>query len=401
MFARYAAFLRLPDVHRMLWFTFIARMPLGTAALALLMHVREMTGSFAIAGTAVGCMMAASAATAPFIGRWIDRSGPLGTLVVTGVMGPAAMAVLFFARELQLPVAGLYAFSLLAGIFAPPITALVRTVLRQRFSDDATRKLAFAVDAMTVEAVFTFGPLLTATLLATASARAAYGMSSAFMLLAVPAFMASRAVRYFRVEPDAKRSLLGPLTEPSLLTVYATTFLITMTFGYLEVGYPAFGAAHGTAAIGAVLIAINSVGSAIGGFTYGGLHMALSPDRLLPRLLFAMVLPLALHATTTSTVVWGVLALVSGLLVAPALTAVMLLVSERAPARYAAEAFTWSATCIGAGFGSGAAIAGLVVERLNAQAAFALAACTIATAGVVCVLTRPRNPSVPASEQTP
>jgi len=393
MFARYWAFLRLPDVPRMLAFTFVARLPMGTASLALLLHVRALTGSFSIAGTTVGCFMAASAVTAPFFGRWIDRAGPRVPLLLASVLSPAAMAIIFFARNFGLNSMGLYIMALLAGCFAPPITVLVRTMLRQRFSADEERKLAFAVDSMLVEAVFTLGPLLTAMLLTVGSPRAAFGLSTALSALAVPMFLASRALRYIRTDVDAERSLLGPLTEPSLLAVYATTFLLTMTFGFMEVGYPAFGTAMGWPALGAMLIAVNSVGSAVGGFTYGGLHLAITPERLLPRLLVAMVPPLALHAMTSSVTAYVMLAFISGLLVAPALTVVMLLISERAPARYATEAFTWSATSIVSGFGLGAAAAGRIVDAWSAQAAFAAAACTIAAAALVNVITRPRKSS--------
>ena len=65
---------------------------------------------------------------------------------------------------------------------------------------------------------------------------------------------------------------------------------------------------------------------------------------------------------------------------APALTVVMLLVSAYAPARYAAEAFTWSATFIVGGVGAGMAIGGQLVEDHGAVAAFALAAVSILVA---------------------
>ena len=79
--ARYAAFLRLPDVTRMLAMAIVARMPIGTVTLALLLHVRAITGSFATAGAAVGAYLGASAVTAPFIGRWIDRRGARSALI--------------------------------------------------------------------------------------------------------------------------------------------------------------------------------------------------------------------------------------------------------------------------------------------------------------------------------
>ena len=48
--ARYAAFFRLPDVTRMLAMAIIARMPIGTVTLALLLHVRALTEADGKAG---------------------------------------------------------------------------------------------------------------------------------------------------------------------------------------------------------------------------------------------------------------------------------------------------------------------------------------------------------------
>ncbi|MGI8896257.1 MAG: hypothetical protein ACR2HE_11510, partial [Casimicrobiaceae bacterium] len=67
-------------------------------------------------------------------------------------------------------------------------------------------------------------------------------------------------------------------------------------------------------------------------------------------------------------------------LIAPALTVVMLLVTAYAPSRYAAEAFTWSATFIVSGVGAGMAIGGQLVEDHGAFAAFALAAASVLVA---------------------
>ncbi len=391
--ARYRAFLGLPDVARLIAFSFVARLPLGTASLALLLHVRALTDSFAIAGAAVGCYLGATAVAAPFFGRWIDRVGPRVPLLLTAVAGPLSLAIIFFAQALHLTVPGLYAASVLAGAFAPPITPLMRTMLRQRFADGEDRRMAFSLDAVVVEAVFTLGPLCTALLLTVASPRAAFGATMLFTLFAVPAFLASRALRYWHLDPDAERDLLGPLTEPRLLVIYAVTFTIAMTFGFLEVGYSAFGTTHAWAALGPILIAISSVGSAVGGILYGGLHFATPPARMLPRLLFVMLLPLALHALTDAPWMWMLWATGAGLVTAPALTTVMLITSEHAPSRYATEAFTWSGTSIVCGFGLGAAIAGRIVESHPAQVAFVVATCTIAVAALATAFIDLRQPS--------
>ena len=378
--ARYAAFFRLPDVTRLLAMAVLARMPLGTVTLALLLHVRELTGSFAAAGAAVGSYLAASAVTAPIIGRWIDRRGARGALIVTGVVSPAALLVLWIAGPLGLSTPTLWVVSAIAGAFSPPITVLTRTMWRYRFDDEAARKTAFALDAVLVEFSFTAGPALIALLLAIGSPAVAFSAAFVFTTLAVPTFLASPALRYWRHDPHAERRLLGPLTEPRLIAVFATTFLLTCSFGLLEIGYPGFAAQVGNPPLAGMLIAVSSIGSAIGGLIYGGLHIALASERQLRRVLAVFVLPIAVHTVITSAGWLSLAAFVAGLCVAPALTVVTMLVSSYAQARYATEAFTWSATCIVSGIGAGNALGGVLLERFNPAAVFASSAAVAALA---------------------
>ncbi|MEO8536236.1 MAG: MFS transporter [Betaproteobacteria bacterium] len=388
--ARYAAFFRLPDVSRLFVMAMVARLPIGTVTLALLLHVRAVTGSFAAAGVAVGCYLGASAITAPFIGRWIDRHGARSALISMGVVSPAALLVVWLAEPLGLAPAQLVAAAAIAGASAPPITVLTRTMWRHRFADDASRKTAFALDSVLVELAFTLGPATIALLLAIGSPAVAFGAAFFFSVIAVPIFLASPALRYWRHEPGAERSLLGPLTEPRLLAVFATTFFLTMSLGLLEIGYPGFAASVSNPPLAGVLLAVNSAGSALGGLLYGGMHWPLAGERQLRRVLALLTVPIALHTLVGATVPLAMLAFVTGLLIAPTLTMVSLLVSTYAPSRYATEAFTWSATCIISGIGAGNAIGGLLVERFGTGYTFGGSACA-ALLAAACSLTTLRG----------
>ena len=188
----------------------------------------------------------------------------------------------------------------------------------------------------------------------------------------MPLFLASPAQKYWRHEPDAERHLLGPLTEPALLVVYGSTFLFTFSLGLLEVGYPGFATALGIPAFSGVLLGINSLGSAAGGLAYGAMHRRFAVDRLAPRLLVMMALPIALQALVASPWLLTPLAFVAGLLIAPVFTVFTTLVTANAPSRYATEAFTWSSTCIISGVGAGNAIGGRLLESGGPAAAFVL-----------------------------
>lgn len=379
---RYRAFLRAPQLVATFALTWLARTPIATVTLGMLLHVRELTGSFTPAGVAVGSYFVAMACTAPVLGRYIDRHGPRLALAVTGTVSPLALFAILAAGPFGLTPAAIAALAAVAGAFAPPVTTLTRASLRQRFASDEDRNTAFALDTVLIEMAFALGPLVIAGLLAFGGAMLAFAFSCVLASLAAPVFALSPAPKYLRPEPDAQRHLLGPLTEPRLIAVFVVVFFVTSTFGLLEVAYPAFGAAKGSLAQGATLIAVNSVGSAVGGLLYGGLDWTVPPARRLPAILALMLIPVTLQAFVSHVAVLAVLAFIGGLLIAPAMTVVMVLVSTHAPSRYATEAFTWASSGIVAGIGAGSAVGGRLVEGYGPSAVFLTAAlCTFAALG--------------------
>jgi MFS family permease len=378
----YVAFFGLPGVPRLLLIALVARMPVGMMSLSMLLHLRELSGSFAFAGAMVGTYLVAMASTAPIQGRLIDRYGPRGVLMATGIVHPAALGLLLFAAPLRLPLTAIAPLTIVAGALVTPISVLTRTLWRHRFEDPGQRRTAFAIDSVLIEINFTVGPALIGLALIVGTPADAFTITWLVAAGAAPLFVLSGAARYWKRATDEDRHLLGPLTEGRLLVVYATSAALTFAFGMLEVGYPGFAARAGMLAFGGALLAVCSIGSAIGGLAYGGLNLALPLERQLPRLLLAFAVPVGAHALVPVPWLLAMLAFVAGLLIAPALTALSLLVTHYAPARYATEAFTWMSTCIVIGVGAGMAVGGQLVETVGPWAAFASAG----AAGVVAAL---------------
>jgi MFS family permease len=375
--ASYLAFLRLPDVKRMVAIAFIGRLPIGMGGLAMLMFLRAEMGNFAIAGMVVGANFIAMAAAAPIQGRLIDRVGPRVPLLVTGVVQPLALLGLFVATLQGASPAVAFAFAIVAGAFASPITVLTRTLWRHRFDHEDERRLAFAVDSVMIEFNFTLGPALVALLLAFAGAATAFAVAIAATVLGVVVFLGSPALKYWRQDDHAERHLLGPLTEPRLLLVFAASFGLTFCFGLLEVGYPAFALTLALPALGGLLLSINSLGSALGGAAYGGMKFHMPLERQFALALGLMALPLFAHSLSLQPVVFAVTAFFAGMAIAPTLTAQTLLVSRIAPAKYATEAFTWSSTFIVSGIGAGMAAGGALIESLPLGQVFAIGALVV------------------------
>ena len=387
----YAQFLRVPGVTRLLAIALIARMPVGMMSLSMLMHMRDLSGSFAFAGGMVGTYLIAMAGTAPIQGRLVDRYGPLGVLAVTGIVHPTALGFLLFAAPLHLPLTAIAPLAMLAGGFVTPISVLTRTLWRHRFDDPGQRRTAFALDTVLIEVNFTLGPALIGLVLLVGTPAHAFAMTWVVAASAAPLFAFSGATRFWKRAVDEDRHLLGPLNNRRLLVVYATSGALTFAFGMLEVGYPGFASRVGMIPFGGALLAICSIGSATGGVAYGGMHFALPLERQLPRLLLGFALLLGTHALVAAPWFLAVLAFGAGLMIAPALTALSLLVTQHAPVRYATEAFTWMSTCIVIGVGAGMAVGGQLVEAVGPWAAFASGSAAVVAAALIASPLRQRR----------
>jgi MFS family permease len=379
---KYVEFIRQPDVGRLLVVALLARMPVGMVGFAMLMFLRESMGNFALAGTAVGINFIAVAAAAPIQGRFIDRHGPRRLLLVTSIVQPLALIAILVSVKLQMPFAVVAFWAAIAGFFASPITTLTRTLWRHRFERDEDRRTAFALDAVTIEINF--------TILATLNATVAFAVAIATVIVAVVVFMLSPALRYFRRETGVERHLFGPLTEPRLWLVFLATFGLTMGFGLLEIGYPAYATALAWPALGGYLLAVNSLGSVVGGAIYGGVHFKAPVERQFACALALMSVPLFLHALVSTTLLFALVAFLAGALIAPSIAAQSVLVSRLAPSRYATEAFTWSSTFIVSGIGAGMALGGALVETQGVRFAFATGSLIVGAMAVLALAISPR-----------
>ena len=89
---RYAEVLRVPHVAALVAATLLARFPIGINALAMILYLRDQTGSFAVAGVVAGGLAAGRGIGAPIQGRLVDSFGPRRVLVPLGSSTPRRWA---------------------------------------------------------------------------------------------------------------------------------------------------------------------------------------------------------------------------------------------------------------------------------------------------------------------
>jgi MFS family permease len=374
---RYARVLRAPHVRALLLAEIPMRLPVGINGLAIVLFLREHTGSYAAAGAVAAGFGIAVGVTSPLIGRLIDRRGLRQTVVPLSLVHAAAMAGLVVCGLSAVPVGVLVLLAAIAGAFIPPLGSISRALWPRllRDEDPGLLSTALAMEGVLVELVFVAGPLLTALLSALIDPAAALILSPVLLLGGLAGFLMQPPVRSWVISEDAGgHGLLGALRSPGIQTLVLCTLPMGFCFGAMEVTLPAFSEDHGARALGGVLVATWSLGSAAGGLLYGARHWSGPAARRYAR--FAALLPIGYLplAIAPSMGVMAVLALLAGLCIAPTLTAGNQIAGDVAPAGAETEAFTWPITALVVGLAIGNWSAGAIVEAVDWQAAFLVSA---------------------------
>jgi MFS family permease len=372
--ARYSTLLARPTLRTSIAASFLGRLPIGIAGMAILMLAQSTSGSFARGGTVAACYTVGLAALAPALGRAIDRYGPKSPLLASAFAFPAALLALVVALQSSAPLWIAGALAAAAGACFPPITVCMRTFLKQQLQDDALLAAAYSLESVLIETIFIVGPLLVAFFVALVSPAAAVLFAAACGLAGTLLFRAAPALAEWRIEARRAASIFGPLAEPGFVPLLVVVFCYSSAFGLVEIGCIAYASELGRPAFAGVLLGIMSVSSAAGGLVYGSRTWGLPLARQFPLALAIMglsIAPLAFLAADWAFALW---CLPAGLAMAPALIMQAMLVAKLSRPDQSTEAFTWSTTALLTGVSAGLALGGFLLEWGRSPAALGAAA---------------------------
>jgi MFS family permease len=351
--------------------------------------VREVSGSFAIAGVSTGALALGSALGAPLQGRLVDRRGA-GMLLPLASLHAAGLLAVWLAGAADAGPALLVVFSFLTGTTMPPLSSVLRSRWPYLLADRPELVAgAFALDSVLIEFIFVVGPLLTTAVVATVGPQYALIVSAACVVIGTVLVLAGLR-GHPGPEPtrDGGQALgLGALVDPGMRTLVFASLPVGFALGSLEVAVPAFAEAEGSAALAGVLLAVWSIGSGLAGLAWGATAGRFS--LLAAHVRFAWLLPVAIAplVLASSPLTMGVLVLLAGLPIAPLIASRNQLIDRVAPAGTATEAFTWPLTALVGGVSFGAAAGGAVVEASSWTGAV-LVSIGVATLGAIVVATR-------------
>jgi len=371
---QYLTVWKMPSAPTLLLAGFAGRLPASMVPLALLLLVEQHTGSYAIAGLAAATYGLSIAAFAPVYGRFADRRGATGLLLLTAAVFPLLLAGLVATVTLGADLWVLLLACVGGGAGMPLVSSTVRAVWQRVTEGSTVRQAAYALDAISVELVFVAGPAVVAILVVLTSPIVAIALAAAMSSSGAVVLALSPEIRGFVPVPRI-RGRRGPIRAPGMPRLLLSGTALMFGLGCLEVGVPAFADRLGSPSMSGVLIAVWSLGSVIGGLWFGARHPQLALSKQYRWALLAVVVGMLPLVLADNLLVLGAILFLGGTTLAPTLTVQNSLVSVLVPSGAATEAFTWTATVAFGASAVGAGVAGAVVESsFGVSGALALAA---------------------------
>jgi MFS family permease len=358
----YLAVLRAGRIGWLELATLIGRLPIGICGLALVLFLKEETGSFAAGGAVAGGMAFGIGLGAPFMGRWVDRRGT-GVLMLLATIHATGILALVVLGKADAPTAVLVLVAAVTGCAFPPSPSVLRArfpaLLRDR---PDLMQTAYALDSVLLELTFVTAPLIVALVVVVLDSAAALVVGSATALVGTAMFLALLPADG-AIEPhDGPRDWLGPLRSPAIRALVVTMVPVGFGIGAVEVSLPAFSEAEGHRELAGILLATWSIGSAAGGFFYGVRPLGVPVARA--HFYFTLLLPLGFLPAllAPSMALMAFLIVPAGIFIAPLIATRNELASTVAPPGTATEALTWPLTALVGGIALGAAIGGALAD---------------------------------------
>lgn len=352
----------------------VGRLSLGMTGLALLLLVKDTTGSYASAGLVSACYALAFGVFGPSRARSADRRGPVRVLLLTAVLHPLSLIALVLIATSGLPTWVLVLPAVTGGATVPPLGPVMRAIWGALL-EGPLRATAYSLESVVIELCFVLGPLLTALLAATIDPAAAVLAAAGLAVGGALWMAATPVVRAVVPVEAASRGRTGPLASPAVRALLLTVVGIGVGFGAIEVALPAYVEAEGARPASAgILLAVWSLGSIVGGLVYGGLHLVTPHRRQLPVLVAALAVGAVLPLLAGGPVLMGLALFAYGLAIAPFTACNAVLLGEAAPPGTVTEAFAWSSSMIFGGAALGSGVAGILVERSGPAAGLAVTA---------------------------
>ena len=281
---RYLELFAFPQVIHLGIAAFPARLAYGMLGLGIFFKAEQSTGSFAVAGFAIGLNALAGAATAGIRGSVMDRWGqkwPLRILV------PAYTALILVLNHMDTARSILIAAFIL-GITAPPIALSVRPLWKDIVPATYLRT-AYAFDSAIRSSTSVIGPVVVTALALSSRPQIALNVIAGLMLTGGFALAMTSVSRNWIPEKKVKGQE-RLLKHPAIQMLMFESCFIGFGWGVFNVAVPAFATQENVPHRVAWIFAAFGLATVIGGLLGGLVSKNFAPLPALRRAYFFWVI---------------------------------------------------------------------------------------------------------------
>jgi MFS family permease len=387
--ATYLQVLSRPGVLRVVSSQLFARFPFGLMSLAFVLHIQQISGSYALAGLALGLETIGVAVSGPLLGRWMGGWGVRRTLLVSAAISATTIFVIGLA---PLPAEVLAILCLVVGLSSPPIQSAVRTIYPMLVERRQMGTL-YALDATLQEVIWIFGPVTATFIAAFTNTTVGIVVMGVIQIVGAIWFSSNREIRSVEI-PKSKRRLGGVLRSRIVVSNAVIGALLIGSFSGVEIGTVAVFTDKATAGI---IVGVLSLGSLLGGLLFG--HRSRTRWAL-SRYLMVVFVGFAMVFIAPDSAIWVSIAwFIAGLGIAPALGLLGAIIGASVKTADAPEAYGWVGSGQMIGYAGAAAIAGFSIDLIAPEAALFVAVVMGGGAVIVALLSAKFTPVISNRDQ--
>ena len=381
---RYRQLFAMPNVWVLVVAAFPARVAYGMVGLALFFKSEQETGSIALAGLVIGANSLAGSVTAGVRGSLIDKYGQKWPLRIL-VPGYISMMIMV---NISHSATFIFVMATIMGLTAPPINLSVRPIWKTIVPGDFLRT-AYAVDTSVMNTAGVIGPVIATSLALSKFPGSPLVTAAILMALGGGALATAPVSRDWK--PEKKESGARSLwRSPTLRLMMLEGSFIGFGWGLFDVAVPAFATLENVPHRTAWVFAAMGISSIIGGLIAGLLSKrtsSLSAMRKTYFVWFLVSIPIAFTYPGWSMAIAGAfLGFVGG-----AIQVFYWEVMEAVRPKGSATSYmAWLWTVEGSVMSLGAAVGGILSERISPQFCLALTAVSIGLGSLILTIGKKR-----------
>ena len=373
----------------------IARFPMSMVGISTILAVEELYGSYTAAGLVSAANFVAMAIGAPILARCVDRYGQSRVMLPAVLVSSLSLVGLVLAAAMRTHLGVLAALSALAGGLAGSMGSLVRARWTAMLTRPEEVHAAFSLEAALDEVAFILGPVLATALCTTPLLPVTSGWVCCVVMQLFGGlwFLSQRATE---PTPHPTRRRTAEATEQSdqaaehpavmrygaMVSIAVVFLILGALFGANDVAAVAFATEAGHKSASGLILAVWGVGSFVAALLYGSRTWGWPLWKQLMTGLVGLAVGASTFGFAPSLVVLSVLALLTGLAIAPTLTSGNNIVQVTVAPSQLTEGLAWVSTALNIGVSIGSLLAGQATDAGGSRAGY-LAVAAFAWGAVV------------------